>query len=373
MTKKTVGTLIAQIHKYFGSALTVETLDRMKDEAFLMATKAGMTVSISDILIPEEKATILADVDAEVESIHAEQEQRIKDLIKKHPEFTAAQIRQMYENLDHRVLRRHEVKETLERTKNPAERELRLNLYDLKCDTYDRIINANSLATNKVTKAMMDNYEQNYPTNNVYMMANSGARGNVQQVRQLGALRGLMADPTGHVIEILTPRNLKEGLTVLQYFLSTHGARKGLADTALRTADSGYLTRRLVDVAQDVTIIEQDCGSEEFVELSATRLGRRVIQSLGDRILGRVAAEDILDPDTGEAIVIKNREITEEDVEKIGRLNLESMKVRSVLTCMSKRGICQRCYGRDLGTGKMVELGTPAGIIAAQSIGEPGT
>ncbi|MEO7994148.1 MAG: DNA-directed RNA polymerase subunit beta', partial [bacterium] len=359
MSKRQVGVLIAEIHRYMGSAVTVDMLDRMKDEAFLAATRAGMTVSIFDVLIPKEKPEILLEVEAEVIGIREDESRSLAEIVKKHPEYRSEQIHQIYENLDHRQLRRHDVKVSLERLKNLSERELKLALYRTKCDSYDRTITQYALATNRVTKAMTDNYETNFPTNNMWMMATSGARGNIQQVRQLGALRGLMADPTGHVIPILTDRNLREGLTVLQYFITTHGARKGLADTALRTADSGYLTRRLVDVAQDVTILQEDCGSTEAMELSPTRIGKRIIQSLGDRILGRVAAADIMDTQSGEAIVLRNGEIDEIAVEKITRLGIETVKVRSVLTCNTKRGICKKCYGRDLGTGQMVEGGAP--------------
>ncbi|MCG3150818.1 MAG: DNA-directed RNA polymerase subunit beta' [bacterium] len=373
MSKKVMGIIVAEIHRFFGNAVTVECLDRLKNEAFAAATRAGMTVSIFDVLIPDSKEEILKETHARVAEIRKNEDADLTEIAKKHRRFTRAQVEQIYENLDHRRARRRDVRDSLARGKNEEERSLRLELFDLKCASYDAVIEAYSRATSEVTQAMTENYEKNFPTNPTWMMATSGARGNIQQVRQLGALRGLMADPTGHVIPVITDRNLREGLTVLQYFVTTHGARKGLADTALRTADSGYLTRRLVDVAQDVTVQEYDCGTTESLELSEQRLGRRLMQSLGDRILGRVAAQDIIDTETGEAVVLRNQEIIEEDVEKIAGLGIKSMRVRSPLTCEARRGICQLCYGRDLGTGKLAEPGVPAGIIAAQSIGEPGT
>jgi DNA-directed RNA polymerase subunit beta' len=182
-----------------------------------------------------------------------------------------------------------------------------------------------------------------------------------------------MADPTGRILEIPIKSNFREGLSVLEYFISTHGARKGLADTALRTADSGYLTRRLVDVAQDVMIVERDCGTEDYVELTATMEGRKVVQTLSERVLGRMAAENMVDEETGELVITRGHLIDEYAVQKIVSLGIDKVKVRSVLSCGSRNGVCRQCYGRDLGTGRLVEVGTPIGIIAAQSIGEPGT
>ena len=205
------------------------------------------------------------------------------------------------------------------------------------------------------------------------MMADSGARGSAQQIRQLAGMRGLMAKPSGEIIETPITANFREGLTVLQYFISTHGARKGLADTALKTANSGYLTRRLVDVAQDSIITEEDCGTMDGIEMTPLVEGGEVIEGLGDRVLGRVALEDIRDPFTNEVIVRANEEINEELVRRIEDAGLERVKIRSVLTCQSRQGVCIRCYGRDLARGHMVNLGEAIGVIAAQSIGEPGT
>jgi DNA-directed RNA polymerase subunit beta' len=209
--------------------------------------------------------------------------------------------------------------------------------------------------------------------NPIYMMADSGARGSAQQVRQLAGMRGLMAKPSGEIIETPITANFREGLTVLQYFISTHGARKGLADTALKTANSGYLTRRLVDVAQDVVITEHDCGTMDGIDVTSLVEGGEIIESMKERILGRVALEDILDPFTGEVIVKANDEIEETLSEKIEDTGIEKVKIRSVLSCKSKWGVCALCYGRDLARGRLVNTGEAIGIIAAQSIGEPGT
>src|SRR2546429_5744913 len=215
--------------------------------------------------------------------------------------------------------------------------------------------------------------EQGGEFNPIYMMADSGARGSKQQIRQLAGMRGLMAKPSGEIIEPQIASNFREGLTVLEYFTSTHGARKGLADTALKTADSGYLTRRLVDVSQDVIVSEYDCGTVKSIDATPLVEGGDIIQALRDRVLGRVAAEDVRDPLSSEIIVQANTEITEELAQKIEESGLERVRIRSGLTCDTKRGICVMCYGRNLGTGRLAELGEAVGIIAAQSIGEPGT
>src|SRR5437868_6515747 len=209
--------------------------------------------------------------------------------------------------------------------------------------------------------------------NPIFMMADSGARGSKEQVRQLAGMRGLMSKPSGEVIETPITANFREGLSVLQYFISTHGARKGLADTALKTADSGYLTRRLVDVAQDVIVTEQDCQTFDGIVVTPIMEGGDILEPLRDRIVGRVAQEEIYDPLTGELLVEIGQEVTEDVAGAVQAAGLERMKIRSVLTCESRRGACARCYGRNLATGKMVELGESVGVIAAQSIGEPGT
>ena len=209
--------------------------------------------------------------------------------------------------------------------------------------------------------------------NPIYMMADSGARGSKDQMRQLAGMRGLMAKPSGEIIETPITANFREGLTVLQYFSSTHGARKGLADTALKTANSGYLTRRLVDVAQDCVTTEEDCGTLTGIEVEPLVEGGEIIQRVGERVLGRVALEDIRDPYTDEILVYANEEIDEENARSIDNSGLTKVKIRSVLTCKAEIGVCCKCYGRDLAYGSPVEIGTPIGILAAQSIGEPGT
>ena len=204
-------------------------------------------------------------------------------------------------------------------------------------------------------------------------MADSGARGSAQQIRQLAGMRGLMAKPSGEIIETPITANFREGLNVLQYFISTHGARKGLADTALKTANSGYLTRRLVDVAQDAIITEYDCGAMDGITLGSLVEGGEIIEPMGERILGRVALEDIVDPFTGDVLVQANEEIDEAKVKAIENAGIDKVKIRSVLTCQARRGICVECYGRDLARGRKVNIGEAVGVIAAQSIGEPGT
>ena len=241
----------------------------------------------------------------------------------------------------------------------------------------NKVIAIWSDVTEKIADEMFQEMEDHERSgqgfNPVYVMADSGARGSKQQIRQLAGMRGLMAKPSGEIIETPITSNFREGLTVLQYFISTHGARKGLADTALKTADSGYLTRRLVDVAQDVIISEHDCGTLDGIESQAIVESGEIIEPLRDRIMGRVTLEELRDPFTDELIAEKNQEITEELASQIQESGVEKVKIRSVLTCASRRGVCARCYGRDLATGKLVELGLAVGVIAAQSIGEPGT
>ena len=233
-----------------------------------------------------------------------------------------------------------------------------------------------SNVTEKVADEMIRGIEtqnkEGIEFNPIYIMADSGARGSKQQIRQLAGMRGLMAKPSGEIIETPIKANFREGLTVLQYFISTHGARKGLADTALKTADSGYLTRRLVDVAQDVIISEPDCGTMNGIYVGSIVESGEIIEPLRDRIVGRVSLDEIKDYE-GNVIVDVNEEITENLASEIQAAGVERVKIRSVLTCESRRGVCVKCYGRNLGTGAMVELGEAVGVIAAQSIGEPGT
>jgi DNA-directed RNA polymerase subunit beta' len=237
-------------------------------------------------------------------------------------------------------------------------------------ERYERVIETWNQTTEDVTEILMDGLD---PMNNIYVMAISGARGSKNQIRQLAGMRGLMASASGRTVEVPIKSNFREGLSVLEFFISTHGSRKGLADTALRTADSGYLTRRLVDVSQDVIVREDDCGTDQYFLVKAYRDGKEILEELKDRIDGRYAFEDIVHPETGEVIVKKNEMVTEEQAAFIQEIGIEEVKVRSVLGCKAKFGVCAHCYGRNLATGKEVNIGESVGIIAAQSIGEPGT
>src|SRR5208283_3820858 len=243
-------------------------------------------------------------------------------------------------------------------------------------ERYNKVVDAWSRCTDAVASAMMkeiSKQELGRPTNSVWMMSHSGARGSPAQMRQLAGMRGLMAKPSGEIIEQPIIANFKEGLSVLEYFNSTHGARKGLADTALKTANSGYLTRRLVDVAQDCIIVEEDCGTSRGLTVRAVMDGGEVVSSLSERILGRTTAEDVLDPVGGAVLVPGNTLIQEDEADLIERSGVEQLRIRSVLTCDSAVGVCGHCYGRDLARGTTVNIGEAVGVIAAQSIGEPGT
>ena len=311
---------ITDCYRRYGNAETARFLDAIKDLGFHYATLSGTTVSISDVVVPESKYEIVGKAQGEVDELHRLYEQGfISD--------------------DER---------------------------------YNKTIDLWSKASDEVTTAMQAS--QN-PLNPVFMMATSGARGSIAQVKQLGGMRGLMSDPSGRILEIPVKASLKEGLTVLEYFISTHGARKGLADTALRTADSGYLTRRLVNVAQDVIIREEDCGTANGIVVRDIRVGKEIIEPLIDRIIGRRAAEEVrIDPKRPTtAIVTRDAEIDEEKAKALIDNGITEVKIRSVLTCQSKYGVCSMCYGRDLAAGKRADIGTAVGIIAAQSIGEPGT
>jgi len=333
MNKKELAGLIDYCYRSCGDKTTVLLADRLKDLGFRYATKSGLSISISDMVIPGTKKEIVMEADRDVLEI---QKQYMDGLI------------------------------------TDGER-------------YNKVIDIWAQATEKVANEMLKDIGTEEVTNEagekkrsesfnpIYMMADSGARGSAAQIRQLAGMRGLMAKPSGEIIETPITANFREGLTVLQYFISTHGARKGLADTALKTANSGYLTRRLVDVAQDCIITEDDCGSLDGIEVSALMEGGEIIETAGERVLGRVALEDIKDPFTGEVLVRANHEIDEGLVEKIDRAGIEKIKIRSVLSCRSKHGICSKCYGRDLAHGHLVNIGEAVGIIAAQSIGEPGT
>lgn len=316
--KSKLGDIIERCYRLHGTTVTAQVLDKIKKKGFDYATKAGITIGISDIEVPKEKEEILAEADKKVE-----------------------QVEQLY--------RKGLISEE---------------------ERYENVLNIWSEATEKVTDALMNSLDRFNP---LYMMANSGARGNKQQIRQLAGMRGLMADPSGRIIDLPIKANFREGLTVLEYFISTHGARKGLADTALRTADSGYLTRRLVDVSQDVIVRETDCGTTEGIVVKAIKDGSGVIEGLKERIEGRYAAEDVKDPQTGEILVAADELITESTANRIINAGIKELKIRSVLTCRTRHGVCVKCYGKNMATGKPVDIGESVGIIAAQSIGEPGT
>jgi DNA-directed RNA polymerase subunit beta' len=329
LDRKTIGTLIATCYKLLGNAWTVKFLERLKEIGFAYATRAGVTIGIDDIVIPREKQKMIDDA--------------TKDINKIQRQYKSGVI-------------------------TDGER-------------YNKIIDTWTHTTNNVADAMLESLSRNREGfNPIYMMAVSGSRGNKEQIRQLAGMRGLMAKPQkritggiGEIIEMPITANFKEGLTVLQYFISTHGARKGLADTALKTADAGYLTRRLVDVAQDVIITEHDCGTILGVDIAALKEGEEIIETLSDRILGRVTVDDIIDPQTGETIVKANSLIDEDFAIEVEERGVETVKIRSVLTCEARRGACALCYGRNLATGQLVDIGEAVGVIAAQSIGEPGT
>jgi len=333
MKKRELGNLIDLAYRRAGNKATVIFADRLKDMGYAFATRAGISIGIKDMLIPPEKGALLAEATGEVREI---EDQYNKGLITDGERYN--------------------------------------KVVDIWAQVTDRI--ADEMLRQLGTDVYLDEHgkEQTCPSfNPIFMMADSGARGSAQQIRQLAGMRGLMAKPSGEIIETPITANFREGLTVLQYFISTHGARKGLADTALKTANSGYLTRRLVDVAQDSIITEQDCGSPDGIEMTPLVEGGEIIEGLGDRVLGRTALEDVRDPFTDAVIVHSNQEINEDTVALIEEAGIERVKIRSVLTCQSRQGVCALCYGRDLARGHLVNLGETIGVIAAQSIGEPGT
>jgi len=333
MKKKELANLIDISYRFAGNKATVIFADRLKDIGFHYATKAGISIAIKDMVIPAGKGELLKKAHEDVREI---EEQYKNGLITDGERYN--------------------------------------KVVDIWAEVTDRI--ADEMLRDLGTETITDEkgHQVTAPSfNPIFMMADSGARGSAQQIRQLAGMRGLMAKPSGEIIETPITANFREGLTVLQYFISTHGARKGLADTALKTANSGYLTRRLVDVAQDSVITEDNCGTLDGIEMTPLMEGGEIIEPLGDRVLGRVALEDIKDPFTGDVIVKANQEIDEDIVQRIEDAGLERIKIRSVLTCQSKRGVCVMCYGRDLARGHTVTHGETIGVIAAQSIGEPGT
>ncbi|MDI3548846.1 MAG: DNA-directed polymerase subunit beta [Halanaerobiales bacterium] len=317
--KGKLGEIVADLQETFGNSKTAAALDNIKALGFDYATRSGITIAVSDASIPVEKEEILARADEEVRNIE-------------------------------RHYRRGAITEN---------------------ERYQKVVDIWNKAKDDVSDALINHLGKD---NNIYMMAISGARGNTSQISQLAGMRGLMADPSGRILDIPIRSSFREGLNVMEFFISTHGARKGLADTAIRTADSGYLTRRLVDVSQDVIIREEDCGTERGMVVRAIGgKGDDAIETLAERCIGRLAAEDIIDPRSGEVIVKRNEEISRRKMKKIEAAGIEEVRIRSVLTCETKHGVCRKCYGRNLATGRLVDIGEAIGIIAAQSIGEPGT
>jgi DNA-directed RNA polymerase subunit beta' len=329
LTKKKLQTIIADVYKYAGLAKTAKFLDEIKELGFQMAYKGGLSMGLGDVKVPAEKQKLVEEAQKEVDSV--------------------------WNNYMMGLITDNE-------------------RYNQVIDIWTR---TNTMLTNTLMKQLEED-QQGF--NSIYMMMHSGARGSREQIRQLGGMRGLMAKPqknlagsVGSIIENPILSNFKEGLDVLEYFISTHGARKGLADTALKTADAGYLTRRLVDVAQDLVITEDDCGTLRGLKVSALKDNEDIVEALSERILGRVSVHDIYDPINDELICKANEEITDEVAKRIDETSIEEVEIRSVLTCETKVGGCAKCYGRNLATGKMVQEGEAVGVIAAQSIGEPGT
>jgi len=316
--KEYLGAIIAECFRRYQTTQTSVILDRIKELGFTYSTRAGITIAVADVVVPEEKQRILEESENKVKVISG---QYRRGLI------------------------------------TDEER-------------YDRIIEIWSKAKDELTDVLMKSMDR---YNSIMLMVDSKARGNKSQITQLGGMRGLMATPSGRIFELPIKSNFREGLTVLEYFISTHGARKGLADTALRTADSGYLTRRLVDVAQDVIVREEDCGTDKGLVVTRIEDGNQIIEDLYDRIEGRFAFETVRHPETGEIIVGRNELIDAEKADAIVKAGIEKVTIRSVLSCRARHGVCRMCYGRNLATGKEVEIGEAVGIIAAQSIGEPGT
>ena len=316
--KKSLGKIIDKCFRKHGNTETAILLDHIKALGFKFSTRGGITVAVADMKVPDAKAGYLKEAEEKVDK---------------------------YERAYRRGLISNE-------------------------ERYERVIETWSETTDKVTDALMAGLER---LNNIYIMAHSGARGSKNQIRQLAGMRGLMANASGKTVEVPVKSNFREGLSVMEYFTSSHGARKGLADTALRTADSGYLTRRLVDVSQDVIVREIDCGTTDTTEIVAIKDGNEVIEELYDRIVGRYTIDAIVNPQTGEVLVEADAMILEDDADKIIAAGIEKVEIRTVLNCKTTHGVCSKCYGRNLATGKEVNIGEAVGIIAAQSIGEPGT
>ena len=329
MTKKNISKMIDTVYRHCGQKETVIFCDRIMQLGFSHACKAGISFGKDDMVVPDSKTSIIGATDAVAKEFEQQYNDGLITFGEKYNKVVDAWA---------------------------------------KCDTQltDEMMK-------EISSVKFDDTGRQKPMNSIYMMAHSGARGSTRQMKQLGAMRGLMAKPSGEIIETPVISSFKEGLTVLEYFNSTHGARKGLADTALKTANSGYLTRRLVDVAQDCIVIEPDCGTDKGLTMTPIVDAGQVVASIGQRVLGRTALEEILHPQTGETIVAAGRMIDERDVDAIEKAGIQSVKIRSALTCETRIGVCAVCYGRDLARGTPVNLGEAVGVIAAQSIGEPGT
>ncbi len=319
--KKQLKNLVSWSFEHYGTARTAQMADEIKSLGFKYATKAGVSISVDDLEVPPSKKAMLETAEGEIRDT----EER----------YTRGEITEV--------------------------------------ERFQKVIDTWNETSEHLKDKVVENFRDNNPLNSVYMMSNSGARGNISQVRQLVGMRGLMANPQGEIIDLPIKTNFREGLTVTEYIISSYGARKGLVDTALRTADSGYLTRRLVDVSQDVIVREIDCGTERFIPVRPMTDGERVLIPLSDRLLGRVPAFDVKHPKTGEVIVARNQAITDDLAQAIGQAKVKEIKARSALTCEAARSVCQHCYGWSLAHSHMVDLGEAVGIIAAQSIGEPGT
>ena len=318
VTKKSLGKIIDKCYMKYGPTETSIMLDKIKAKGYHFSTIGAITVSVSDMIVPEEKKTLLEEAEATVDKIE-------------------------------KLYKRGFISEE---------------------ERYERVIDKWTKTTEDVANALMDGMSQFNP---ILMMADSGARGSKSQIKQLAGMRGLMANPSGKIIELPIKASFREGLDVLEYFISTHGARKGNADTALKTADSGYLTRRLVDVSQDVIVRHEDCGTDLGFNVSEIKEGSEVVESLSERLTGRYSAEDITDPETGEVLVKKDEYMDANMAERIEKAGIKNVKIRSVFTCRAKIGVCAKCYGMNMGTAQKINIGEAVGIVAAQSIGEPGT
>ena len=368
--KKKLGQIIDRSIKIHGITETATLLDNVKAMGFKYSTRGAITVSVDDIIIPEAKRYILSGyTEAEAKALNCEKGQFARLVKGKKSIYKIDSLSQ--EEIDKLKADGYELvyEDCADKKVDKIDKQFRRGLYTDE-ERYNKVIDVWNDASSQVTDAMMENLDELNP---IFMMANSGARGSVNQIRQLAAMRGLMADTSGRPVEIPIKANFREGLTVLEYFISTHGARKGLTDTALRTADSGYLTRRLVDVSQDVIVREHDCGTRDFIFATAIKEGNEMIEPLSDRLEGRTVVENVVDPTTGELIAEENETLSSEKAKRIEKAGIEAVKIRSVLKCRSGIGVCAKCYGYNLASGELVDVGEAVGIVAAQSIGEPGT